>query len=162
MANVFTALAPTLYSAAQEVSAEPFGAVDSINTNFDDKGVAIGDSVIVPVAPTRAAGDYTPAMTTTAGTDATATSVTVTITKNRAVSWNLSGEQIRSLQNGGNYQEWVRQLVAQGMRKSPKRMQHGCRRRQAVVHGGGGAPAPDASSLQQRSVCGLRPHSPRS
>lgn len=116
MANVFTALAPTLYSAAQEVSAEPFGAVDSINTNFDDKGVAIGDSVIVPVAPTRAAGDYTPAMTTTAGTDATATSVTVTITKNRAVSWNLSGEQIRSLQNGGNYQEWVRQLVAQGMR----------------------------------------------
>ena len=59
MANVFTALAPTLYSAAQEVSAEPFGAVDSINTNFDDKGVAIGDSVIVPVAPTRAAGDYT-------------------------------------------------------------------------------------------------------
>ena len=116
MANVFTALAPTLYSAAQEVSAEPFGAVDSINTNFDDKGVAIGDSVIVPVDPTRAAGDYTPAMTTTAGTDATATSVTVTITKNRAVSWNLSGEQIRSLQNGGNYQEWVRQLVAQGMR----------------------------------------------
>lgn len=116
MANVFTALAPTLFSVAQEVAAEPFGIVDSINTNFSDKGVAIGDSVTVPVAPVRAAGDYTPAMTTTAGTDATASSVAVTIDYNRVVSWNLTGEQIRSLENGGNYQEWVRQLIGQGMR----------------------------------------------
>jgi hypothetical protein len=116
MANVLTALAPTLFSAAQEVAAEPFGAVDSVNANFSDKGVAVGDTVTVPVAPVRAASDYTPAMTTTAGTDATASSVAVQITKNRHVSWNLNGEQIRSLQNGGNYEEWVRQLIAQGMR----------------------------------------------
>lgn len=116
MANVFTALAPVLFSAAQEVAAEPFGVIDSVNANFDSKGVAIGDSVTVPVAPVRAAGDYTPAMTTTAGTDATASSVSVTIDYNRQVSWNLTGEQIRSLQNGGNYEEWVRQLIAQGMR----------------------------------------------
>lgn len=116
MANVFTALAPTLFSAAQEVAAEPFGVIDSINTQFSSQGVAIGDTVTVPVAPVRAAGDYTPAMTTTAGTDATASSVAVTIDYNRAVSWNLTGEQIRSLQNGGNYEEWVRQLIAQGMR----------------------------------------------
>lgn len=116
MPNVFTALAPTLFSAAQEVAAEPFGLVDSINANFSDQGVAVGDKVVVPVAPTRAASDYTPAMTTTAGTDATAESVEVQITKNRAVSWNLTGEQVRSLQNGGNFEEWVRQLMAQGMR----------------------------------------------
>lgn len=116
MANVFTALAPTLFSAAQEVAAEPFGAVDSVNANFADKGVAIGDTVTVPVAPVRSASTYTPAMTTTAGTDATASSVAVQITANRMVSWNLNGEQIRSLQNGGNYEEWVRQLIAQGMR----------------------------------------------
>lgn len=116
MANVLTALAPTLFSTAQEVAAEPFGAVDSINTNFSDKGVAIGDTVTVPVAPVAAASDYTPAMTTTAGTDATAGSVGVTITANKHVSWNLTGEQIRSLENGGNYQEWVRLLIGQGMR----------------------------------------------
>jgi hypothetical protein len=117
MPNVFTALAPTLFSAAQEVAAEPFGAVDSVNANFDDKGVAIGDSVTVPIAPVRAASTYSPAMTTSAGTDATAASVSVSITANRMVSWNLTGEQIRSLENGGgNYQEWVRQLIAQGMR----------------------------------------------
>lgn len=116
MANVFTPLAPTLFSAAQEVAAEPFGIVDSVNANFADKGVAIGDTVTVPVAPVRAASTYTPAMTTTAGTDATASSVSVSITANRMVSWNLTGEQVRSLQNGGNYEEWVRQLVTQGMR----------------------------------------------
>lgn len=116
MANVFTALAPTLFSVAQEVAAEPFGAVDSINAQFSDKGVAIGDSVVVPVAPVRATSTYTPAMTTTAGTDATAASVSVTIDYNKMVDWNLTGEQVRSLQNGGNYEEWVRQLIGQGMR----------------------------------------------
>lgn len=116
MSNTLTALAPTLFSVAQEVAAEPFGAVDSIYTSFDNKGVAEGDTVKVPVAPVVAAGTYTPAMTTTAGTDATASSVSVAITANKQVSWNLTGEQIRSLENGGNYDEWVRQLIGQGMR----------------------------------------------
>ncbi len=116
MANVFTAIAPTLFSVAQEVAAEPFGIIDSINASFNNQGVAIGDSVTIPVAPVRSASDYTPAMTTTAGDDATASAVSVTIDYNKMVSWNLTGEQIRSLQNGGNYEEWVRQLVGQGMR----------------------------------------------
>lgn len=117
MANVFTAIAPVLYSAAQEVSNEPFGLISAIDTRFDDKGVAIGDSVSVPVAPTLSASAYTPAMTTTAGSDATATAVAVQITNNSQVSWHLTGEQMTSLRNGGdNFNEWVRQMVAQGMR----------------------------------------------
>ena len=116
MANTLTAIAPTLYSAAKEVAAEPFGIVSAINANFDDKGVAKGDSVNVPVAPTRSASDFTPSNTTSTGTDATATSVDVQITKSRKVSWNLTGEQIRSLENASVNQDWVRQLVAQGMR----------------------------------------------
>ena len=111
MANTLTALAPTLFSVAQEVAAEPFGAVDSINANFDSKGVAIGDTVTVPVAPTRSASDYTPAMTTTAGTDGTAASVAVQITKNRHVSWHLTGEQVRSLENGGNADAIFKELT---------------------------------------------------
>lgn len=116
MANIFTALQPVLYSAAQEVSNEPFGVVSAIAASFDDKGVAIGDKVRVPIAPTAATADYTPAMTTTAGADRTATNVEVEITANKQVSWHLTGEQLRSLQNGGTDGEWVRQLVAQGMR----------------------------------------------
>lgn len=116
MANTLTALAPVAYSAAKQVAAEPFGAVQAINANFDDKGVAKGDTVSVPVAPTRTAADFTPAATTSSGTDATATSIGVTITKSRLVSWNLTGEQLRSLQNGGSDADWAGQLLAQGMR----------------------------------------------
>jgi hypothetical protein len=117
MANVFTALAPTLFAAAQEVSNEPFGVISAINATFDDKGVAIGDTINVPVAPTATATDFTPAQLPTAGDDKTATTVPVQITASKKVSWNITGEQLRSLQNGGgNDAEWVRQLVAQGMR----------------------------------------------
>jgi len=116
MSNVFTALTPVLYSAAQEVSNEPFGVISGIAASFDDKAVALGDSVKIPIAPTRATADYTPAMTTTAGTDATASTVDVSITANKMVSWNMTGEQLRSLQNGSTDAEWVRQMVAQGMR----------------------------------------------
>lgn len=116
MANTLTALAPTLFSAAKEVAAEPFGVVSAINANFDDKRVAKGDTVSVPVAPARTASDFTPAATAGAGTDATATTTGVTITKSRKVDWNLTGEQLRSLQNGGTDQDWVSQLIKQGMR----------------------------------------------
>ena len=116
MANTLSALTPTLYSVAQEVSNEAFGVVAAINANFDDKGVAKGDKVIVPVAPTRAAEDFSPSNATSTGSDAVAANVEVQITASKKVSWHLTGEQIRSLENGGTDQEWIRQLVAQGMR----------------------------------------------
>lgn len=116
MSNVLTALAPVLYSAAAQVQSEPFAAVTSIDTSFDDKGVAKGDTVYVPVAPARAATDFTPGNVTSTGDDSTATSVGIQITASKKVSWNLTGEQMRSLENGGTNTDWVSQLVKQGMR----------------------------------------------
>ncbi len=116
MSNTLTALAPTLFSAAKQVAAEPFGVVGAINTAFDDRGVAKGDVVNVDVAPTRTASDFTPSNIAATGTDATATAIPVTIAKSRKVDWHLTGEQQRSLDNGGISQDWVGQLVAQGMR----------------------------------------------
>jgi hypothetical protein len=120
MSNTLTNLQPTLYSAAQEVSNEPFGIVSAISANFDDKGVAIGDKVTVPVAPVRASGNYSPTMNLnngSTGADAIAAKVDVEITANKYVSWHLTGEQEKSLANGGTDKEWFRQLVAQGMRQ---------------------------------------------
>lgn len=116
MANVFTPLLPTLFSAAQEVSNEPFGVIRAINTSFDDKGVAKGDTVKVPVAPVRAASDFTPGNVAATGSDANADGVSVQITASKKVDWHLTGEQIRSLENGADAAEWTRQLVQQGMR----------------------------------------------
>jgi hypothetical protein len=117
MANTLTALAPIAYSAAKKVAAEPFGIINAISASFDDKGVAIGDTVKVPVAPARASSDYTPAMTVTAGADATATATDVTITANKMVSWNITGEEERRLENATADQTWFEQLLMQGMRE---------------------------------------------
>lgn len=116
MANTLTALAPTLFSAAKKVAAEPFGVISAIDTRFDDKGVAKGDTVSVTVAPTRTASDFTPGATTSSGTDSTGTTVGVQITKSRKTDWHLTGEQVRSLENGGNDVDWAEQLIMQGMR----------------------------------------------
>ena len=116
MPNTLTALQPILFSAAQQVSAEPFGVVSAINANFNDQGVAKGDTVKVPVAPTRAAVDFEPGNVAGTGADATAEDVGVQITASKKVSWHLTGEQQRSLDNGATSAEWIRQLVAQGMR----------------------------------------------
>lgn len=116
MPNTLTALTPTLFSAAREVAAEPFGCVAAIKSDFDDKGVAKGDSVDVPVAPVRPASDFTPAATSSTGGNSTASTVKVQITKSRKVDWHLTGEQIRSLENAGVVPDWVGQTVAQGMR----------------------------------------------
>lgn len=116
MSNTLTALTPVLFSAAQDVSNEPFGVLAAVTTNWDDKGVAKGDEVTVPVAPIRAATDFTPAATSTAGDDSVADSVKVKITQSKKVSWHLTGEQQRSLDNGVDSAEWVRQMILQGMR----------------------------------------------
>lgn len=126
MPNILTAVAPVAYSAAQLVSAEPIGAVDKIRKDFDSKGVAVGDSVKVPYAPVAAATDFSASMANPTGTDKTAAAISVTINKSRKTSWNLTGEQIRSLENGGNYQEWLRQLLAQGMRTLRNEMEIDC------------------------------------
>ena len=119
MANTLTGLLPTLYSAAQMVSAEPVGILSGIATDFDDKGVAIGDTVRVPVAPVAASAAYTPTMNLNngaVGTDAIAGYVDVTIAANQMSSWHLTGEQEKSLANSGTDKEWFRQMVAQKMR----------------------------------------------
>lgn len=116
MANTLTTIAPVLYAAAQEVAAEPFGVVDAINANFDNKGVAKGDKVKVPVAPVAALADFSPAAAAGTGTDKISDAVEVEITASKKTSWNLTGEQMRSLANAGNDNEWARQLIAQGMR----------------------------------------------
>lgn len=116
MPNVLTALQPILFSAAQQVSAEPFGVVSAITTSFDDKGVAKGDKVKVPVSPVGANDDFTPGNVTPQGDSHTASAVEVEITKSRKQTMYLTGEQERSLENGGTNAEWIRQRIAQMMR----------------------------------------------
>ncbi len=116
MANVFTALAPTLYSAAQEISSEPFGIIGAISQNFDDKQVARGDVVKVPIASGGVPEDFVPANIPPQGDSDTPGEVSVRITASKKRSWHLTGEQRRSLENAGTDTEWLRQKLMQEMR----------------------------------------------
>jgi hypothetical protein len=114
--STLTAIAPVAYSVAQELSNEPIGAINAIYTSFDNKGVAKGDKVKVPVAPMASVSPFTPASTFPAGDAKVAGAVEVEITNSDKTSWVLTHEQVQSLRNGGNFEEWVRQLLGQGMR----------------------------------------------
>jgi carbohydrate-binding DOMON domain-containing protein len=83
-----------VWEEADEVAAEQANSLKAVNLNFSNKGVSANgtDVVRVPIAPVATTGTYTPAMTTTAGTDKTATAVDVLIDNNLVTSWNLTGE----------------------------------------------------------------------
>jgi hypothetical protein len=117
MSNSLTALAPTLFAAADVVANEPanvLGAIDLRSLN-----AAYGDTVTIPVAPSASATSWTPSMAVSEGTSKTATSVAITQTASSVTSWHLTDEQVLSLSNGtgnDNRADWVKQLIAQGMR----------------------------------------------
>lgn len=116
MANTLTALANVLYSAAAIVPRKLTGMAGAVRRDFDDKNAALGDTVKIPFIAAKALGDYTPAMTTTAGGDTVPTTVSVTLDYNKEYTWNLTGDEERQLNNGGdNAKEFMRQNVEQGI-----------------------------------------------
>ncbi len=116
MANIFESLAPILFSAAQEVSIEDTGALQSISLNFDDKRVAKGDVLKVPIAAGGTPVEFVPGNVTPQGESDTASTLDVKITASMKRSWHLTGEQRRSLENSGTDKEWVKLKVMQEMR----------------------------------------------
>jgi hypothetical protein len=117
MPNVFTAILPILYrSAARVVPRELTGVVGASTMDFADTGVAKGDTVTVGIVPIATVAAFTPAQAFTAGTDRTPTSRVLTLNQENVTSWNLTGEQERSLMNGGNYVPIFEQTVAQHLR----------------------------------------------
>ena len=116
MPNIFESLAPILFSAAQEVSVEDTGALQSISLNLDDKRVAKGDLLKIPIAAGGTPVEFVPGNVTPQGDSDTASSVDVQITASMKRSWHLTGEERRSLENAGTDKEWIRLKVLQEMR----------------------------------------------
>lgn len=116
MANTLTAIQPLLFSAARAVPRELTGIVGHVNRDFNDKGVAKGDTVTVSVAPVATVSSYSEAQTFTAGTDRTASSATLTLNQSKVSSFNLTAEQERSLGNGGTADDFLAQTLQQHFR----------------------------------------------
>lgn len=108
--NTLTAVLPTLYSAANIIPRKMTGLIGSCDRTFDAKEAAMQDTVTVPVLAASSNADYTPAMQTTIGSSTTPTSVTMTLEYSRQNTFVLSGEEQRSLDNGGDLaKEFLRQ-----------------------------------------------------
>lgn len=116
MANTFTSLVPLLFSAARVVPRELVGVLGAVNRDFNDKGVAKGDTVTIGVSPVATVGAFTPAQAFTAGTDRTPTSAVLTLGQEGVSSWNLTAEQERSLDNSQTAQDILKQTVEQHIR----------------------------------------------
>lgn len=118
MANTLTAILPTIYEAADMVSRELVGFIPAVYRNSSAERAALNQSITYPVVPAMTAADITPAATSSSGTDQTQGSGTMTITKNRKVSFNWTGDEQRALSNGDRPQfgNVLRDQFAQAMR----------------------------------------------
>jgi hypothetical protein len=116
MSNTLTALASALYTAANKVEQEPIGYINGVQTSFDDKGAALNETIKVPYAAAASTSTYTPAMTVTAGTDSTPSTVSIAIDNTEMSTWNSTGEEMRGLQNAGTDKAFWEDTIAQKMR----------------------------------------------
>lgn len=117
MSNVLSGLAAVLYSTGRVIPKEMTALIGVAGRDFDDKQVAKGGTVKVPVVPRMTVGSIpVPSMTFTAGGDRTPATIDFALNQTAEVSWNLTGEEERALENGGNAQEVLRQTVENGWR----------------------------------------------
>jgi len=150
MANVFTAIAPTLFSAARVVPRELAGVLASVSRDFNDMGVAKGDSVKISVAPALATASVTPSQTFTEGSSRTAAASTLTLNQFKEVSWHMTAEQERSLQNSQTARDMLQQTIEQGFRALINEMEAyvwGVARKAASRASGAGGTTPFASDI---------------
>ncbi len=117
MANDISALEPFLFEAARIVPRELTGFIPSVTTDFNAKGVAVGDTVSTPVIPKPTVSTTSTANVWPTGNSTTAGKRTLTLEQEAEVSWHLTAEEERSLINGGNLNDTLSQMFQQGIRE---------------------------------------------
>lgn len=118
MPNVLTNLIPDLYQGLDVVSRELVGCIPSVARNSSAERAAVGESVIVPISVQGSAADVSPAMAVPEPADFSTETTAIVIKKSRSVSFGLTGEEYRGLENGvgansilqGNIQQALRTL----------------------------------------------------
>lgn len=118
MSNTLTAILPVLQDAANIVGREQVGFIMACYKNISANRAAYNQTVNYPIVPTLASANVTPAATPPAGTDIVQGAGSIVMNTLKKVSWNWTGEEQRSLENGdkGPFADIARQTLAQAMR----------------------------------------------
>lgn len=100
MSNILTNLIPDLYQGLDEVSRELVGFIPSVARNSSAERAAIGENVYVPISTALTSSDVQPGMQVPEPEDFAVDGVSIVINKSKAVSFGLTGEEYKGLNNG--------------------------------------------------------------
>ena len=121
MANTLTGLIPTIYDALNVVSRELVGFIPAVSRDAQAAQAAVNQTVRSPIVPAMTAVDIVPAAVSSSGADRSLSYVDLTLTKQRKVSFHLTGEQEVSL--GPNNGTVARDSFAQAFRTLANEME---------------------------------------
>jgi hypothetical protein len=109
-------LLPTVYQALDIVSREQVGMIPAVTIDADAARAAVGQSVLVPLAPAAAAEDITPGQLPPDTGDQVIGNTPITITKSRTVPFRWTGEEVRGVNTGPGLQGIKNGQIAQAFR----------------------------------------------
>lgn len=114
MSNTLTGLYPIMYNAMDVVSREMVGFIPAVSRDATAEMAGANQTVRSPVVPSMAAATISPTNIAATGTDQTIGYVDITISNQRKVSFNLTGEEERGL--GSNNASIAQDRFAQAFR----------------------------------------------
>lgn len=124
MGNTLTGLIPDAYVALDVVSRELAGFIPTVARDPKADGVAVGQTLEIPITPANASGgNVTPAMTIPSAADQTITPKTMTISKSRFYPFSWSGEEQAAVENGPGFLTLQQGQIAEAIRKLTNEME---------------------------------------
>lgn len=114
--NTLTNLLPDLYADLDVVSRELTGLIPAVTIDASLARGKVGQAVYIPVAPVNTSASITPAMSVPAEADQTIGSVSVSLSKAKAVKFSWDGEEERGLNTGPGVSSIWRGQFAQALR----------------------------------------------
>ncbi len=118
MANTLTGLVQTIYNARNRVSRERIGFIGAVAKNSEASEAALDQVIRVPIADAvTSEASNTPAVAPPDTGDVTGSYVDMAVSSSKHIPVRFNGEEVKSLQNSGNYEDFIGQRFQQAFRR---------------------------------------------
>ena len=116
MANTLTGLLQTIYDAQRKVSREMTGMIPAVSKDAKAEMVTLNQPIRSPVVPALAMSDISPGNISETGADREVSFIDLEITKQKKVSFHITGEEAKGLEAGGTMGDIDQQTYEQAFR----------------------------------------------